>query len=1063
MAERPGRGSPAPPLTLCLSGEFRVLRHGVAVPAAIIGSRKARQVLKLLAVASPGHLSAERIAAELWPDDPPADPVANVATLVSRLRAALGATVIDRDRAGYRLGPGARVDLAMAAAHLAEAQRRNAEGASGLSLAAVGAALEAVADPVAVADEPDAAWAEPARVELARLRITAHRLGAAIAAGTGDHEAVLEHADAVVAEDRFDEDAYRLAMRADAASGRTGRALRRYEDLKAHLADELGVDPSDQTRELHLAILRNEATGPVRPEPERAVPRTESETVAAAGRLVGRDPELARLDQIWADVAAGHPALVLLNGEAGIGKTRLAAELTDHAERTGGVLLTARCYETERSLFLQPIVEALGRHAGRIAPDRIRALAGDGAAELALLLPDLAAALGAPVPERLNPEIALARVYRAVSGYLIRMATAPPRPVLLFLDDLQQAGLATLELLHHLIRVAGAAPLMVVATVRAEDGATVRTALGDIADVIEVGPLPEPAVETLARDVGHGDLAASIVARTGGHAFFVVETLAALAAGEDGVPASLTAAVLARVDRAGLADLLRGAAVLGSAIEPDLLARLLDAAPTATAERCESALQARLLVVSGRAYDFAHDLVREVVYQSIPEPTRLAYHRRAADLLEARPEALAPHAAAIGDTARAARAWLFAGEEAYLRLATADAEPLLTNALAAADTTGDLEVAGRAWLTRGRVREQIADFAGAIDDYGRSVSVARQTGDRRLEMLARQARGGDPKVALGQSVEDAAGDLAAALRLAAALGDREVEVALLARLGIVECNRLDFRAGLDYGLRAVRAARSSGEAPAVAAALDGLKTAYAYMGQIGPLETVLDELMPLLREQRDVARMQWAVHESGFIPLARGDWAEATELFEDALRINRRSGYGSYECWFLGFIAWARRLAGELGAAVDAGRRAVAASRDSSVWFRAASRAQLGAALLAVDHVDEASAVLLDGRDLATQAGSESYLLRCLGPLTEATARRHPGSDQAVSLATEFERRLSGIDVPDGAAWILGADCYFAAARGWRLLDRPDRAAALLAPLQAAAKTAGWSWIADSR
>jgi hypothetical protein len=68
-----------------------------------------------------------------------------------------------------------------------------------------------------------------------------------------------------------------------------------------------------------------------------------------------------------------------------------------------------------------------------------------------------------------------------------------------------------------------------------------------------------------------------------------------------------------------------------------------------------------------------------------------------------------------------------------------------------------------------------------------------------------------------------------------------------------------------------------------------------------------------------------------------------------------------------------------------------------------------------------------------------------------------------VSLATEFERRLSGIDVPDGAAWILGADCYFAAARGWRLLDRPDRAATLLAPLQAAAKTAGWSWIADSR
>src|SRR5262249_3366662 len=163
------------------------------------------------------------------------------------------------------------------------------------------------------------------------------------------------------------------------------------------------------------------------------------------------------------------------------------------------------------------------------------------------------------------------------------------------------------------------------------------------------------AVAQLARAAGQDELAGRILERTRGHTLFVVEVLRALASGEQGVPESLRTAVQARVHRAGppVETLLRAAAVLGSTVDPLTLAAMLDLVPAAALEQCEAALGARLLVVSGRDYEFANDLIRDVLYASTPEPTRLAYHRRAADLLTGQPESLARHAAAAGDWLRA--------------------------------------------------------------------------------------------------------------------------------------------------------------------------------------------------------------------------------------------------------------------------------------------------------------------------------------------------------------------------------------------------------------------------
>jgi len=152
-----------------------------------------------------------------------------------------------------------------------------------------------------------------------------------------------------------------------------------------------------------------------------------------------------------------------------------------------------------------------------------------------------------------------------------------------------------------------------------------------VARRVEVGPLGLEAVRQLASEVGRAGLADSILRRTGGHTFFVVESLRALAGGDEGLPESLVSAVQARVRGTGAAaeKVLRAAAVLGATVDPLALSALLDLTPVAALELCEVALDARLLVISGRDYEFANDLIREALYASTPEPTRLAYHRRA--------------------------------------------------------------------------------------------------------------------------------------------------------------------------------------------------------------------------------------------------------------------------------------------------------------------------------------------------------------------------------------------------------------------------------------------------
>ena len=1052
-----GRSGPAGSVSVAhvelrLAGTFSVVRDGTQLIDGEIGSRKSRTLLKLLAVERPGLVTVDRIVEVLWPDERPAAPEQNVATMVSRLRAVLGAELIQGGRAGYRLaaGPGVVVDLDVAAGFCEQAEGKLGSAAA-VALAAAERADELLAAGTAIGDEPYADWADPAREQVRELLRRVRLAAAEASLATGDPRRAAGFAEAAIAADPLDEAAHRWYMSASAAAGEQARALAAYEALRQRLGRELGADPAPQTRELHLAILREQDGGPARSEPGRAAAggAKPGGTKPGTTPLAGRDRETRVLREAWAAAAGGRPGLVTIVGEAGIGKTALAEALAAEAAGDGGTVLQTRCYETERSLFLQPIVEAIAPVVTSTPASMLRQLLGEHATAAAGLLPEVAAILGPPPSGRISMEMERRRAFEAVRALLRGLAER--NPVLLLVDDLQYAGQSTVELMHFLGREPAGARLLVLATVRAENDAQVGAALAPVARRVEVGPLGPDAVAELARAAGQGELADRILEQTRGHTLFVVEVLGALASGEEGLPESLRTAVQARVRRAGppVEALLRAAAVLGATVDPLTLGVMLDLVPATALELCAAALEARLLVVSGRDYEFANDLIREVLYASTPEPTRLAYHLRAADLLTGQPESLARHAAAAGDWLRAARAWLRAGQDAMGRYAASDAAALATQALEAAERVADTEVSARALVLRGRALEATGAHAAALADLTQGAEGARAAGDRRLEMLALRELGGDVPVSRGMPITYYVANLQSGLRIAESLGDRASEANMLSRLAVIAANRMHLDVAVGYGRRAVTAGRAAADDQALATGLDGLKIAYLSLGDTGALADVLAELKPLLRRLGDLFLLPWAEFEGAFLSVARADWDQAVAAIGTAIELNRQAGYPHQKAWYIAHLGWLARLRGRLDEAVALGRQAVGLSEQHEHgWWQAAACTMLGDTVLLTG--DRAGAIELFERGLAAaqHAGLEAYRLRCTAPLAVAT-----GSRTQLGEAAGWLERAS---IPAGGAWMLGYEAYLSLAEAWLQHDEPERARAVLAPLLAVADREPW-------
>ena len=387
------------------------------------------------------------------------------------------------------------------------------------------------------------------------------------------------------------------------------------------------------------------------------------------GRIfVGRDDELDRLHRLWKEAEAGERRLVLLAGEPGVGKTRLAAELAGALHDAGAVVLAGRCDE-DLGVPYQPFVEAF-RHFVDHAQDDLTVRLGRYGGELVRLVPELAERVpGLPPPIRSDPETERYRLFDAVAAWL--GAVSAQAPVLLILDDLQWAAKPTLLLLRHVLRAAGPARLLVLVTYRDTDvgrGHPLAELLADLrrsggSERLPLTGLDAGGVATIieqasgqALEEWSEDLARALWAETEGNPFFVVEVLrhlvesgalerrhgrwlATALLGEGGIPEGVRDVVGRRLSRLSEAAnrTLTLAAVAGAEFDAAVVATAGGLEEDTVVAALDEAVTARLLTdVPGPVprSRFSHALVRATLYDELSTGRRAVLHRKVAEAFE---------------------------------------------------------------------------------------------------------------------------------------------------------------------------------------------------------------------------------------------------------------------------------------------------------------------------------------------------------------------------------------------------------------------------------------------
>jgi DNA-binding CsgD family transcriptional regulator len=432
--------------------------------------------------------------------------------------------------------------------------------------------------------------------------------------------------------------------------------------------------------------------------------------------LVGRTEELARLAAAGERAAAGTPTVVLVGGEAGVGKTRLAGEAAAAARRAGATVLVGGCVELGgEGVPFAPMIEALRAFVRDLdGPALARLLPGRTRSELSRLLPELGGvADGGAEPDRLftapGPWSDQGRLFELLLGLLERLGEEGP--AVLLVEDLHWADRSTRDLLAFLHRNLRRGRLLLVLTYRSDElhrRHPLRPFLAELdrdrrverLELARFGPAEVAAQLAGIQGVPvTAELAARIHARSGGNAFFV-EELAACAGADGELPPSLRDTLLARIELLAEAaqQVLRVAAAAGSRVEHELLAEVAGLPEAELLAGLREAVSAKVLLVDAGdgTYGFRHALVKEAVYAELLPGERTRLHTRYAAALAARdgrrdpgPAAeLAWHWSAAHDLERALPAAVEAGLAAERAYAFAEAQTQFERALELWERTG---------------------------------------------------------------------------------------------------------------------------------------------------------------------------------------------------------------------------------------------------------------------------------------------------------------------------------------------------------------------------------------
>jgi DNA-binding SARP family transcriptional activator len=563
---------------------------------------KPRQVLEILLAARGRRVPKDRLAEMLWSKELPQNMTGALATYVSVLRRALeamgqpGRDLVVTETEAYRFAvENADLDL--------DRFDRLAEQATaaptGEKRRLLDEALALVHGDV-LEDEPYADWAEDIRATY-RARVLAAHLDASEAAlAERDHDAALRHSEAAAAIDGYCERAHRLAMLALYALGRQHEALDVYLRLRRHLDDDLGLEPMPATKALHASVLRQEDVNELLPRPTSPSPGLVSLSEAPL-TLLGRVEELDAVARLVRRTLEGSCSLTLIEGEAGLGKSRLLAELDAVFPTTR--IGRASCSQLERHLPYVPLAGAVRDALAGIADPR-------ALPALRHILPERA--LGEP--DHSYPEIdALEALIELVRAHA---------PMLLVLDDLHWADPATLAAIAYLQRRCIGVPLAIIGAARTEEVGPdhpLRRLAPSL--VVELGPLTSQDLSSLQLPALHE--------RTCGHPAFVS---AAIRQGTThDLERTLAATLLARCRAEGPRGhaLLLCASVLDDPFEPEILAEIADVDASSLTEQLDHLCDRGLLAVDGLRYGFRYGIYRDALQNSISPARRRILGARA--------------------------------------------------------------------------------------------------------------------------------------------------------------------------------------------------------------------------------------------------------------------------------------------------------------------------------------------------------------------------------------------------------------------------------------------------
>jgi DNA-binding SARP family transcriptional activator/tetratricopeptide (TPR) repeat protein len=946
-------------------GPLEVIMTGRPI---VVDTRKALAIVALVA-AEGRPFARDELAAMLWPDADDESARGALRRTLSTLRSAIGdgGLVIERTRVA--------LDPARASVDLAEVERLGASaGLADLERAGALARGPFLAG-FALRDSPafddwQAARAIRAERTVADLldRLSAARLEAGDAAGA------VEAARRRVELDPLDEPGQRRLMDLLARSGDRAAAIRQYRSLVAVFDRELGVGPLLETTALYEAIRGDRdsepathpsvaipGAGPAAPQLERSPADGPPSSTAPAG-LVGRDRELAELVAAWS-AASPDGRVRVIEGEAGIGKTRLGEALAEVVRAGGGIVLGARAFPGEASIAYGPMAELLRSGLALPGgPERLGSLDAGARIELARLteLPPALRVPGRPVPAQVSSRV---RLLAALADALTALTalTAGSTPGLIWIDDLHLADDPTREAIVYLARrLAGRSFLLLVAW-RREDLVSSATAAADElarlpgASVVRLGRLDRAAIARIVRASGRPDIDEgfidAVAADSEGLPLHVIESLATGDPLGSSVVGGVQAILRERIGSVGqtAGQVLSAASIIGRSFDLTTVRHTSGRSDEETVDAIEE-LTRRGIVrevpggIAGQVrYDFSHGRLRDAAYEATSAARRRLLHARTADALRldvagagrddlARLALVAMHERAAGRTVEAAAAYRDAADRAGAVYANREAIEHLEAALALGHPEpGDLHA------RIGELRARLGEYPAAVTALETAAALADPASLPAVE------------VALGR-VHRRRGDLAAAAShldaalLAPGLGEA-LRVRALVERSVVALRAGDLAGAAVMADGARRAAEAAGDlhGSGVAERLAGLVA--RARGDLGAARTALEHSVELAAGDPDPTAMIAANAALAITIAAAGDVDAAVRVATAAIDRSRQIGDRHLEAAIENHLADLLHEAGRADASMDHLKRAVALfaevgdgapEREPGIWALAA-------------------------------------------------------------------------------------------------------------------------------